>query len=198
MIVQSNVYTTLGSFGKAAYQSTMRSGNTPIPNVFLSDNLEDRTSFHGTKNSGLMELQQATLRVSLADMDTADSTYIKTGAKLIINVPRDWTNVSIDSATGFDGDTNPDPLVDSRVTPLGDGSTQIIGITNVNIGGPLVTDKDALTIQFKATPPENEICGQNRPYIMYVLADGQTDTNFPIGPLNEIALVVAFDPAIVC
>jgi len=198
LIVQANVFTTVGSFGKGeGYQSTMRSGETPLVSVFLTTTPEDRTDFHGVQNTGIMEEIESTFMVSLADMDIEDDTYIEDGAKFIINVPRLWTDIEITDSTGFVADGDPDPLVDDRIIPLGDGSTQLLLVTAVDIGGPLPTDKDVLTVTFDATPPCNEIATDKRPYIMYILADGQTGPPadaFPIGPLNEIALIV--DPDI--
>jgi hypothetical protein len=203
LIVQANVFTNLGSFGKGeGYQATMRDDTTPIVNVFLTTTPEDRTDFHGVQNTGLMEKIESTFMISLADMDDQDSTYIEDGAKLVINVPRLWTNVTITNSDGFDPDGDPDPLIDDRVIPIADGSTQIIVVTTDDIGGDLVpipgTDYlDVRTVTFKATPPCNEIGDEKRPYIMYVLADGNTgppaDT-YPIGPLNEIALIVDPEP----
>ena len=48
-----------------------------------------------------------------ADLDTSSTTYIKTGATLIINVPKEWTEITILGGTsGFNTPT---------VTTFGDG-----------------------------------------------------------------------------
>jgi hypothetical protein len=70
------------------------------------------------------------------------------------------------------------------VTVFGDGSSQIIGVTNSNLGSATYV---ADTLQFKATAP---IVGYDQMYVMYVLAQGQTDHIFSIGPLSEIVLQV--------
>jgi len=210
LIVQANVFTTLGSFGKGeGYQATMRDGTTAIVNVFLTTTPEDRTDFHGVQNSGLKEDEEATFMISLADMDNTDLTYISAGTKLIINVPRLWTvdpEFGITDFTGFDNCVICSPE-DDRISVLGDGSTQLTLLTAHDIGAPDVVspggpyDKDVITVTFKATPPCNEIVGEKRPYIMYVLADGTSNNggvDFPIGPLNEIALIVAPDLVTPC
>jgi archaellum component FlaF (FlaF/FlaG flagellin family) len=191
LIVQANAFTTTGSFGKSDYQSSMTNNEEVIANVFLTSTSESRADIQSSRDT-LTELQEATFMVTLADMDDEDTTYISSGAKLIINVPRDWTDVCIDAdPTGFvaESPSDPDPCVDNRIESFNDGSTQIVLETNVDIGGGGNT-VDARTVTFRATPPENEIPDAARPYIMYVLADGLTGGNYPIGPLNEIALVV--------
>jgi hypothetical protein len=205
LIVQANVFTTLGSFGKGeGYQSTMRNGATPLVNVFLQHaSTPDRDDFHGVLNNGITEMQSKEFYVSLADMDDTDTTYIETGARVIINVPRDWTDVVLNTWNGFEDDPDPITPGDQRIVSVGDGSTQITLITDTDIGGDAVGDSppydDVKTVSFNATPPCNDISGENQPYIMYVLADGKTGTtsgNYPIGPLNEIALVVDYDPGL--
>lgn len=204
LIVQANVFTTLGSFGKGeGYQSTMRNGATPLVNVFLQyGSNPDRTDFHGVVDTGITEMQSERFYVSLADMDDTDTTYIEDGARLIINVPRDWTDVSLVTWSGFLDDQDPSPG-DQRIVAVGDGSHQITLESSVDIGGdPIGTSPpydDVKTISFDATPPCNDVIGANQPYIMYVLADGVTGTtsgSYPIGPLNEIALVVDYDPGL--
>jgi hypothetical protein len=197
LIVQANAFTTTGSFGKSDYQSTMSDAKDVIANVYLTSTLESRTDIQSQRLT-LIENQTATFNVTLADMDNFDDTYIKEGAKLIVNVPRDWTEVCITSSTGFDANTSgdPDPCVDNRITEFNDGSTQIIVVTSSDLGGtsPPSDEVDARSISFTAKPPMNEIPNAPRPYIMYVLADGLSGNNFQIGPLNEIALVVQPTP----
>jgi hypothetical protein len=197
LIVQTNAFTTVGSFGKSDYQSTMKTGDEVLANVYLTNVTESReySDILGVQ-SGMIENQTSTFMVTIADMDNSDETYIHSGARLIINVPRDWEDVSIINANGFDGDLDSDPLVDSRVNSFGDGSTQIIGILSDDLGGSATSEDltDARTIKFSARPPMNDIPGVSQPHIMYVLADGKTGNNFPLGPLNEIILVVDPQP----
>jgi hypothetical protein len=181
----------------------MRNGDTPLVNVFLQQSASpDRNNFHGVQNTGITEMQPEQFYVSIADMDDTDTTYIESGARVIINVPRDWTDVTIDTWAGFEDDADLSPG-DQRVVAVGDGSHQITLVTDSDIGGDAVGTSppydDVRTVAFSATPPCNDIAGEDQPYIMYVLADGKTGTtsgSFPIGPLNEIALVVDYDPGL--
>ena len=178
IIVQGSVFTTLGSFGKSGYQTTMSEVTTSIVNVHMTNDISDpRTSSKiQTIRTGIMPGSTETFNVVLADMDTVDSTRITTGAKLIINVPKAWTNVVVTGDSGFTGTPS--------VTPFGDGSHQIVGISNSEIGSTL---NSAGTITFNATAPN--IIG-DKLYVMYVLAEGTTTNGFTIGPLAEIVLQV--------
>ena len=212
--MQANVFTTLGSFGKGeGYQSTMRNNDISLVNVFIQTTdttvpivptTANRTDFHGINTFPITEYVKEDFYVSLADMDDDNITIIETGSRFIINVPREWTEVAIIDSTGFDPD---DPGIpgDERVVELEDGSTQITVFTAADIGGPTAVEADVAMLHFEARPPCNDIVGSNHPYIMYVLADGlaafdPTDPakyeTFPIGPLNEIALVVGYDPGL--
>ena len=184
IIVQANAFTTSGSFGKAGYQSSMLGSTGTIANVFLTDTALSRTDIK-TQKLAMTELIPQSFKVTLADMDDSNATYIKSGARLVINVPRDWTDVIITSSNNFvaDGDPGPD---DDRITAHADGSTQIVAVTASHLGQAA----DAYTIEFDATPPANADAAPEILYVMYVLADGLTDDDLPIGPLSEIVLQV--------
>ncbi len=117
-----------------------------------------------------------TFSVALADMDLSDTTRIGTGAKLIINVPKGWTEVTVTSHPGFA--TSP------TVTQFGDTSTQIVGVTTNELGST-ANPRDVIT--FTARSPN---ITYDRLYVMYVLAQGVTTNGFSIGPLAEIILQV--------
>jgi hypothetical protein len=210
LIVQANAQTTAGSFGKADYQSTMFQPDEVIANVYLTNQTQSRANDAiQSSRLGLTELVPEEFEVTLADMDFKDNTYIKSGARLIINIPREWTDVTITDYTNFDNCDTCSP--DDRILPFNDNSHQIIATTNVDIGGfdggkanEDTYTLDAVTLKFNATAPLNDDSGNGsipeRLYIMYVLADGETghctgtpvcvaDPN-PIGPLNEIAIQV--------
>jgi hypothetical protein len=70
------------------------------------------------------------------------------------------------------------------VTTFGDGSTQIIGTTTSNLGDAANSSD---TIRFSAQAPS---ITNDQMYVMYVLAQGQTNNVFSIGPLTEIVLQV--------
>ena len=178
VVVQGSVFTTLGSFGKSGYQSTMSGTDSSIVNVHLTtDPLNPRSS--GNIKSSVVGIVPNSVRlfnVTLADMDTLSTTTVDAGAKLIINVPKDWTDVTVTSSIGFVGTPT--------VTMFGDNSHQIVGVTSAALGS---ASSVADTISFTARAPNITI---DRLYVMYVLANGNTNSNFSIGPLSEIVLQV--------
>ena len=177
ILVQGSVFTTLGSFGKSGYQSTMSDATTSIVNVFLSNSVGSRLSSNIISSEiGILPNDVKTFSAVLADMDFSDTTTINAGAKLIINVPKGWTEVTVTNSPGF--------INSPIVTTFGDTSTQIVGITSVPLGSD--TNPSGV-ITFTARSP-NII--DDRLYLMYILAQGITSNGFSIGPLAEIVLQV--------
>jgi len=190
LIVQANVYSTFGSFGKAAYQSSMYEEKTSIVNVYLTDTIDSRTDIQGFVNDIPVNSTNI-FKIVLVDLDDQPDTVINAGARLIINVPREWTFNNFVSCDGFDDDDSDGDCDDANMptfTVHADGSTQLIGITQDVIGDGV---NDARTIEFSADAPD---VIAPRLYVMYVLADGIVDTptggEKTIGPLNEIVLNV--------
>jgi len=183
LIVQANVYSTFGSFGKAGYQSSMYLEKSPIVNVYLTDTIDSRTSFIGSINDITVNSTE-TFKVVLADLDDEGTTFINIGARLIINVPREWKFVDFLTTTGFITNATQPSVVEHS-----DGSTQIIAITTEEIGK--AGQPDARTIEFRATAPDVKA---PRLYVMYILADGiitdPTPEDKTIGPLMEAVLNV--------
>ncbi len=177
ILVQASVFTTLGSFGKAGYQSTMSESTSSIANVFLSNAAGSRLSSDiKSTEIGILPNVVRTFNVVLADMDLSDTTTINSGAKLIINVPKGWTEVTVTGYPGF--------VSSPTVTTFGDASTQIVGITSAPLGSS-TNPSDVIT--FTTRSPN---IADDRLYIMYILAQGITSNGFSIGPLAEIVLQV--------
>ncbi|MBI5860191.1 MAG: hypothetical protein HZB73_05875 [Nitrosarchaeum sp.] len=177
IVVQASVFTTVGSFGKSGYQTTMYDGTESIGSVYLSNAVDSRTnSDMVSTRTGIAPGSTQTFNIVFADLDTNNTTLIKSGAQLIINVPKDWTNVNVISSPGF--------VSVPTVITFGDGSTQIVGTITSNLGD---TANQSDTIQFSARAPS---ITNDQMYVMYVLAQGQTNNLFSIGPLAEIVLQV--------
>ncbi|MEE8383418.1 MAG: hypothetical protein V3R39_00530, partial [Nitrosopumilus sp.] len=116
-----------------------------------------------------------TFTIVFADMDDEPTTIIDSSAKLIINVPKDWT--VIESSIMGSGFTAP------TVTVFGDSSSQIIAETLAPLGDATnLTD----TLTFTATSPN---ISADQLYVMYVLAQGSSGP-FSLGPTSEIVLQV--------
>jgi hypothetical protein len=177
VVVQASVFTTVGSFGKSGYQTTMYDGTESIGSVYLSNVTDSRNSINmQTVRTDIVPGSTQTFKIVFADLDTSNTTWIRSGAQLIINVPKEWTDVSVLSYPGF--------VNTPSVTVFGDGSSQIVGTITSNLGDAA---NFADTIEFSARAPS---ITNDQMYVMYVLAQGQTNNIFSIGPLAEIVLQV--------
>ena len=179
VLIQANVFTTLGQFAKTGYGSSFDDGDSAIANVFLSS-VKDSTAVANImiNQTGLLAQVPVTFYATIADYDDEAIYDIESGSRIIINVPRDWSAVSYPADPDF---------VISDTTFL--GQTQIVGVLNVDIvsGGK--------SLEFTATPP----CIENPTmYVMYILGDGTVAesgvTQMAIGPLAEIILQVVPNP----
>jgi hypothetical protein len=187
VIVQASVFSTIGSFGKAGYQTTMYSpaGNdwSPIANVFLTTQKESVDPSHiiGHINN-LPNGTSSEFTVSFADMDDDALTYIKSGAKMTVNIPREWVFDSLDEIKSAKFVFN---ATEPKIIEHGDGSTQIIATTTEILGD--IASEEVASLTFSATSPEKYV---DKMYIMYLLADGLTETDDSVGPQQEAILHV--------
>ncbi|MGY5144283.1 MAG: hypothetical protein ACW9XH_07345 [Candidatus Nitrosopumilus sp. bin_32a] len=181
--VSVTVYTTLGQFGKSGYGTSFHDGDAAIPNVYLTDVPGSIANANIFSNATVSSGGVLKLNATLADFDADISQYIKgTDSRLIINIPKGWTNPSIISAPGFTMDP---------IASFGDGSSQIVGTLNSDITGA----SDAQTIQFQITAPD---VTSTQLYVMYILADGVSTTGgveeAAVGSLAEVVLKVLSPP----
>lgn len=176
VLIQTNVFTTLGQFGKAGYGSSMRNAGSSMPNVFLAKAVASSNPTDIISNmTGIKSGTYKTFNATIADFDTGTTNVISSGSRLIINIPKGWTDVTILSYNGFSSPT---------YQSFGDTSSQIVGVLDADITGASGTAK---TIQFRAKAPP---IFDTQMYVMYILADGDVNNAFPIGPLAEILLQV--------
>jgi len=177
-LVQTHVFTSSGEFGKGSYGSSMRASGTSMVNVFLSDvypatgNDDDIISTITGITAGTSVAFNATLAEFELGGHKIEDEDPPGKAKLIINIPKGWTNVEVKESGGFDY---------VKYSSFPDGSSQLVGI----VSNELVIGTE--TIKFRATAPT---VTTTQMYIMYMLADGLTDTGWTIGPLAEIVLQV--------
>ena len=185
--ITASVFTSMGQFGKTGYVSSMISDKAPIVNVFVTNTLVESSAVLNTGVAGSADIASnsiLTLKVALADLNdawhsTTNRNYISAGARLVINVPKAFSNVQITSFTGFN---NP---VSVQVYP--DGSTQIIGTLTSNLGD--AASKQAKIIEFTTLGPT---VTDTKMYLFPILANGDgiagtsgSPTNFEIGPMQE-------------
>ncbi len=176
VLIQTNVFTTLGQFGKAGYGSSFRNGGSSIPNVYLSTIPESVNDSNIRSNmTGIKAGTPITLNATIADFDTGLTNVISSGSRLIVNIPKSWTNVNVLSSNGFSAPT---------YQTFPDGSSQLVGVLNGDLTG---AGGIARTIKFTATAPT---VSDTQMYVMYVLAEGDVSGAFQVGPLAEIVLQV--------
>lgn len=175
ILISTNVFTTLGQFGKTSYGSSMANDGSAIVNVFLSS-VKDSTTPSNIRieKTGILSGTPTTFYVTIADFDAGSTYRIDSGSRLIINIPRNWIGINYPSDPDFNISTS---------TNL--GQTQIIGELTGNIvsGGK--------SLEFTATPP---CVSDSTMYVMYILADGTVSASgvpqIAVGPLAEIILQV--------
>jgi archaellum component FlaF (FlaF/FlaG flagellin family) len=187
VLIQSSVFTTMGAFGKSGYESSKNDSSEPIVNVYLSDNTQSRDydDINGTRK-GIPSGNTEFFNIVLADMDNDVSTRINSAlpdTRLVINVPKGWGLPSIVSNDGFD------PTI--TINKWADNSSQIMATLASPIGDGATDDDNTATIRFSSVAPT---VGNDQLYVMYVLADGATDSGWNIGPLAEIVLQVKAAP----
>ena len=172
LLVQVNVFTTVGEFGKAAYGSSMDTVDSGLINVYHSTDVDSLDPAEILVNQTTISNGIVVFNTTLADFSTVNQ--IDAGSRLIINVPKGWT-VNSGSISGSAFTTSYQQFTDT--------SSQIVGtLDNPLIGG------GAETIKFYAQAPD--VCSPQM-YVMYVLADGTANSgDFALGPLAEILLRV--------
>ena len=174
IIAHGSVFTNVGEFGKSGYGSSMRNAADAIVNVYMSDVAD--TLDPNLINASMLQiapLEIKTFHITIADFSFNGNDRVSAGARLIINVPKNFTDVTPISANDFDW-----PI---EKKSFADGSTQLIGTLSIDL------DDNARSITFSAKAPD---ISTPKLYVMHVLANGKTANNFDIGPLAEIVLQV--------
>jgi len=178
-LVQPVVYTTLGQFGKAGYATAMHTNKAAIANVFLSRTTDSIASADIIGTVSKIDAQSLVkFNATLADMDILHGEQILAGARIIINIPKDWGLPAILPSPGY---------VPITVTQFPDGSSQIVGTLTAALDGA------AKSIQFTSLAPN---VNSTKMYVMHMLADGFATGQggpaggYSIGPIAESILQV--------
>ena len=156
----------------------MHTNKAAIPNVFLTTVPESIASANIIANVIKIDAQTTVLfNATIADMDILHGEQIVAGARLIINMPKQWGLPAIVGSDGFDT---------TSVTQFPDGSSQIVGNLTAALDGA------AKTIEFTSLAPNDN---STKMYVMYMLADGFATGQggggpYSIGPLGEMILQV--------
>ena len=174
VIIHTNVFTTLGSFGKTSHQTSLTTDFDVLANVYLSTNTNNavvNSEVRGNR-TGITGGSLQTFTIALAELNT-DEASIQEDSTLIINIPKDWGVPTVTGNTGFSNIQTPPPFPD--------GSSQI----TADLTNDLASGKKTITFTSTAPTPTS-----TKMYVMHILADGESSSLRPIGPISETVLQV--------
>jgi hypothetical protein len=185
-MISVSVFTDFGQFSRQGYASNIWNGPpAPIANVYLTDtsnNALANTDSHVLGNMTLIggTLNQ-TLYVAVGDFENTSNAQSKivSGATLIINVPRGFTNIVIP-------ETLPPGFSSAESITYSDGTTQIRAVTSEDIGD---TASEVKVFYFDVDVPSSSA---TRAYAMHSFLAGQinTDPAFPADAFGTFGIVV--------
>jgi len=188
VLVDSTVFTTSGSFGKGNYQTTWFQSGMYV-NIYEADNIDSMLLDEiNSSRSNIPCKDPQTFNIVLAEFDHDDLTFTNAGTKIVVNVPRAFSDAVVDelATTGIlIEDNGPPELDEPSVTIHPDGTTQIIATVTEVLGNQ--PSPEAITLVFDATPP---YVVEDQLMVMYTLAVGEGTGGATVGPLAEIVLHV--------
>jgi hypothetical protein len=186
MPVFASVLTSFGQFGKTAYLSsiiktTNANFEAPIVNVYRSNSPDSTTDIQGD-----LVLPPATspptsfsTHFTIAEFSNDDG-FIKSGAELIVNVPKKFTAVS--------GATDSPGIFTVTTTGNDVDGWQVRGVLNENVGDGVVGHENARSITVTATPPVLDPIDKDKLTVFFVVATGsashRTSSGNPLCPTN--------------
>ena len=176
IVITTSAFTSLGAFGKGPYESSMKKDDDVIANVYFSNpgSSTSNSDILGVIN-GVPSGSTQQFHVTMAELSTS-AEAIAAGSELIINIPKEWTFVSVDANPGFNAPS---------ITVFSDGSTQIVGDLTANLSN------GASHISFTVNAPANT-GGNAKMYVFNILASGLTVDApvYSIGPIAETVIQV--------
>jgi hypothetical protein len=179
--INLSVFTNMGQFAKTGYMGTMREVSGAYASVYLSTDVRTVNTAKMIANVDVEQGQLIKVNATIADLDSNTGTKIDSGTKLVIDIPKDFTQVTVTDQTGFSGTVTPQVF--------SDGSWQITGTLSADLNGASGTD--AKTIQFTMYAPTITAGDTAKLYVLYLLADGTSDNSaFIVGPVGETVIRV--------
>jgi hypothetical protein len=183
-----SVFTNFGQFARQGYASAMYDSTAPIVNVYLTDTNDTSQATQDSHVFGNLTLTSGTtgrrIYVAIADFENTGNTasQINSGATLIINVPRHFSNVVVPDAGSM-----PPGFASATATTYSDGTVQIRAVTNEAIGDQ--TSSEAKVFYFDVNVPSTST---TKAYAMHTFIEGRanTATAFPADAFGTFALIV--------
>jgi hypothetical protein len=193
-MISVSVFTDFGQFSRQGYSSNIFNGAptpSPIANVFLTDRTNvdlANTDAYVLGNQTLVGGTTAKrIYVAMAELENnaASASQIQTGANLIINVPRGFTNVQIPGVNGYPGPL-PSGFGSAVATQYSDGTTQIVAATNEIVGN---TATEYKVFYFDVDVPSPST---TKAYAMHTFMAGKANTSpvYPADAFGTFAFVV--------
>jgi len=193
VLVDSTVYTTSGSFGKGNYQTTTYD-NGFYANIFATSDWEDplNTDKWITSMANIPSNSTQTFHVVLTDFDTDYDSFINSTTKVVINVPRAFTEVETEmgESYGVIDIPNADPeQAEPSIVIHPDKTTQIIATLDNHLGD---SADEVVILSFKGQAP---VVSKDKLMVMYILANGEgtngvDEVKNSVGPLTEFIIHV--------
>lgn len=186
-LITANAYTSYGEYAKTGYSMNTLKNGGPMANVYFSKTSSSssplQTDIIGAKNS-VPSNTVIRLNVSLTDFETGVTSKINNGAKIVINLPPQW------SVVGNTVDTC--PSFTCTVTPFSDSSVQITATRTADINGCISScgasgARPSGTISFQARTPTVQ---NNWIYILSATSDGTITGSG--GVTNNLAAISEF------
>lgn len=179
----ATVFTNIGQFTSSGFSTTMDTSPAPLLNVYLTDANNTVEVLLTSKMMGNATVTQGStnnvFKIAVVEHeDGSASRYIKSGGKLIINVPEDFDDVVVTSSTGF-------TVLTGYPKPFTNGAWQIQATIDDRLGDLAVAE--GLIFEFTATAPT---LTSPRIYVMHVMFSGLTESDFPATPFAQIPIEV--------
>ncbi|GEM_PF-1939492 len=183
--ITATVFTSVGEFAKTGYSSNMAS-NSAMPNIYVSNTANSTSSAQMIGNYiNVSPGASITLNVVLADMDTSTTYSINSGTLVNINIPPDFTNISVSNNHGGFGTPT--------ITQFADGSYLVSAtVTTTKLDGKNSPPGDLAAITLPITMTAPSTLTSNKVYVIYITTDGVVNnpSNFGIGAIAEFPIQV--------
>lgn len=184
-MISATVFTSYGQFTKSGYSTGMRNGDEAIGDVYLTDTTVESTALQTAHMFGQVSSAQSgsqfTMHVAMAEFGK-NTAGIKSGSKLIINVPKGFMMTSQDilSWTGFSN--NP------TLSTYPDGSSQVIATLASDLGTS-GNAEEVKILKFRVTAP---VVTEKKIYVFFTLVHGETTSAsaLSVGAVGEFPVQI--------
>lgn len=175
LLISVTAFSNLGQFAKQGYATNMFRTTAPLASVYLTDTTDAAIAIQDSPTNhilGHLKLNSGTthrFNVTVADFETSTdaASRILSGGVLIINVPKNFTNITlpVSMPSGFSSAI--------KLPIFADGTTQIratLGEAIGDVNGAV----EGKVFYFDATVPT---VSSTRTYVMHIFLEGFVNTS---------------------